>query len=167
MISMWKARRASGRKVLPGKILVPLIIVGLVLVGVGPASALMISFVDPISPTANSLVTTDIAGSVIMTSPESASLNVTIMGLVLPEPISASIALREGSLTGPISDLLTVSLATNGALIASFTSDPITEVPLPGTPLVNFVETGLLQQVFSMSLGPVLGILTISTQSDV
>ena len=139
MNSMWKARRASGRKVLPGKILVPLIIVGLVLVGVGPASALMISFVEPISPTANILVTTDIAGSVIMTSPESASLNVTIVGLVLPEPISASIALREGSLTGPISDLLTVSLATNGALSASFTSDPVTEGPLPGSPLVRAI----------------------------
>src|SRR2546427_10945453 len=143
MISMWKARRASGRKVLPGKILVPLIIVGLVLVGVGPASALMISFVDPISPTANILVTTDIAGSVIITSPESASRNVKIVGLVLPQPISASIALREGSLTGPISDLPTVSLASNGAFSASFTSDPVTERTVPGSALVRLVETQL------------------------
>src|SRR5438128_298688 len=163
MNSLGRARHASGRRILLRGILVPLIIVGLVMVGVGPASALMISFIEPLEATANIIVATDIPGSMVMTSLELASLSATLVGAVIPEPISASIALREGSLTGPISDLLTVSLATSGALSASFTSD--TEAPLPGSPLVSFVETGLLQQVSSTSLGP-LGTLTISTQSD-
>ncbi len=65
-------------------------------------------------------------------------------------------------MTGPISDLLTVSLAS-GILSASFQSDA--EAGLPGTPLVNLVETGLPQLALSVQLGT-LASLTITTQSD-
>ena len=168
---------ASGRRILLSRILtrpgmafpgvafaVPLIIVGLVLVAVGPASALMISFTEPVEGTANIIVATDIPGSMIMTSLESASLSAQLVGSVIPEPVSMLIALREGSLTGPISDLLSVSLSITGALSASFTSD--SEMPLTGSPTVSLVETGFPQPAFSMSLGALLGSLAISIQSD-
>ncbi len=167
---------ASGRRILLSRIFtrpgmafpgvafaVPLIIVGLVLVAVGPASALMISFTEPVEGTANIIVATDIPGSMIMTSLESATLSAAIVGAVIPAPVSVLIALREGSLTGPISDLLSVSLSITGALSASFTSD--SETPLTGSPTASLVETGLLQSAFSTSLGP-LGSLAISIQSD-
>lgn len=141
----------------------PLVVAALTLAWVGSASALSISFIEPISPTENISVTTDIVGATVMTSLESASVTATIAGVDLDLPVATSVALREGALTGPISDLLTVNLTTSGALTATFQSD--TETPLTGTPLVNLVETGLPQVAFSLELDDVG--LTITTQSDV
>jgi hypothetical protein len=137
-----------------------LAVVALTLAWVGPARAISISFIEPISPTANITVTTDLAGATIITSPESASVSIAVPALA-GLSLSASIALREGSLTGPISDLITFSLA-GGTLSTSFQSDG--EAGLPGTPLLNFVETGLPQTVLSLQLGP-LASLTITAQS--
>jgi hypothetical protein len=96
-----------------------------------------------------------------MTSPESASVGVSIPALV-GLSLSAGVALREGALTGPISDVLTVDI-TNGFLHATFQSD--TELPLPPNPgLVNVVENGLPQPAFSLGLGEIA--LSITTQSD-
>jgi hypothetical protein len=106
-------------------------------------------------------VTTDLVGATITTSPELASVSVSVPALV-GLSLSAAIALREGSLAGPISDLVTVSLAS-GTLTASFQSDA--EAGLPGTPLVNLVETGLPQVALSVDLSSVLS-LSITTQSD-
>jgi hypothetical protein len=107
------------------------------------------------------MVTTDLVGATITTSPELASVSISAPALV-GLSLSAAIALREGSLTGPISDLVTVSLAS-GTLTASFQSDA--EAGLPGTPLVNLVETGLPQLALSVDLSSVLS-LSITTQSD-
>jgi PEP-CTERM motif len=139
-----------------------LLFVAVVFGWVVPVSALQISFLEPISPTANIAATTDIVGATITTSPELASVSATIVGVDLDSTLSRSVALREGSLTGPISDLLTVSLTTSGALTATFQSD--TESPLTGTPLVNLVETGLPQLALSLDLDDVG--LMITTQSD-
>ena len=128
----------------------------------GGATAATISFIEPISPTANIMVTTDIAGATIMTSPELAGVTATVPGVDIEVPISASVALREGSLTGPISDLLTVSLSTSGSLSATFRSD--TDTPLTGTALVSLVENGLPQIAFTATLDDIG--LTIRTQSD-
>jgi hypothetical protein len=135
----------------------------LALAWVSSASAISISFIEPISPTDNITVTTDLGvGATILTSPELASVSISIPALV-GLSLSAAIALREGSVTGPISDLLTVSLTSAGVLTASFQSDA--EAGLPGTPLANLVETGLPQVALSVGLGP-LASLTITTQSD-
>ena len=139
----------------------PLAVVALTLAWVGSANAISISFIEPISPTANIGVTTDLVGATITTSPELASVSISVPALV-GLSLSAAIALREGSLTGPISDLVTVSLAS-GTLTASFQSDA--EAGLPGTPLVNLVETGLPQLALSVDLSSVLS-LSITTQSD-
>jgi PEP-CTERM motif len=143
------------------RLLLPLAIMVLTLGWVGSASAISISFIEPISPTASIGVTTDLVGATITTSPELASVSISS-----PAPVglslSAAIALREGSLTGPISDLLTVSLASS-TLTASFQSDA--ETGLPGTPLVNLVENGLPQLALSVDLSSVVS-LNITTQSD-
>jgi hypothetical protein len=138
-----------------------LAVVALTLAWAGSASAISISFIEPISPTASIGVTTDLVGATITTSPELASVSISSPALV-GLSLSAAIALREGSLAGPISDLVTVSLAS-GTLTASFQSDA--EAGLPGTPLVNLVETGLPQVALSVDLGT-LASLSITTQSD-
>ncbi len=143
------------------RLLLPLAVMALTLAWVSSASAISISFIEPISPTANITVTTDLVGATILTSPELASVSIAVPALV-GLSLSTAIALREGSLTGPISDLLTVSLAS-GTLSASFQSDA--EAGLPGTPLVNLVETGLPQLALSVQLGT-LASLNITTQSD-
>ena len=143
------------------RLFLPVAVVALTLAWGGSASAISISFIEPISPTANITVTTDVLGATITTSPELASVSVSVPALV-GLSLSAAIALREGSLTGPISDLVTVSLAS-GTLTASFQSDA--EAGLPGTPLVNLVETGLPQLALSVDLSSVLS-LSITTQSD-
>jgi len=143
------------------RLLLPLAVMALTLAWVSSASAISISFIEPISPTANITVTTDLVGATILTSPELASVSIAVPALV-GLSLSTAIALREGSLTGPISDLLTVSLAS-GILSASFQSDA--EAGLPGTPLVNLVETGLPQVALSVQLGT-LASLNITTQSD-
>jgi hypothetical protein len=137
-----------------------LAVVALTLAWVSSASAISISFIEPISPTANIIVTTDILGATITTSPESASVSISVPALI-GLSASAAIALREGSLTGPISDLITLSLA-GGTLSASFQSDA--EAGLPGTPLVNLVETGLPQVVLSLQLSELVS-LSITAQS--
>jgi PEP-CTERM motif len=144
------------------RVFLPLILVAVTLAWAGSATAASISFLEPISPTANIMVATDILGASITTSPELASVTATVVGVDIDSPLSASVALREGSLTGPISDLLTVSLSTSGSLTATFQSD--TETPLTGTPLVNLVENGLPQIAFTAELDDVG--LTITTQSD-
>src|SRR6266478_2234400 len=143
------------------RLFLPVAVVALTLAWVGSASAISISFIEPISPTADITVTTDLVGAAITTSPELASVSVSIPALV-GLSLSTSIALREGSLTGPISDLLSVSL-TSGTLSASFQSDA--EAGLPGTPLVNLVETGLPQLALSVDLSSLVS-LSITTQSD-
>ena len=143
------------------RLFLPVAVVALTLAWVGSASAISISFIEPISPTANITVTTDVLGATITTSPELASVSVSVPALV-GLSLSAAIALREGSLTGPISDLLTVSLAS-GTLTASFQSDA--EAGLPGTPLLNLVETGLPQLALSVDLSSLVS-LSITTQSD-
>jgi hypothetical protein len=137
-----------------------LAVVALTLAWISSASAISISFIEPISPTANIIVTTDILGATITTSPEFASVSVSAPAL-LGLSASAAIALREGSLTGPISDLITLSLA-GGTLSASFQSDA--EAGLPGTPLLNLVETGLPQVVLSLQLSELVS-LSITAQS--
>ena len=144
------------------RLLLPLAVMALTLAWVSSASAISISFIEPISPTANITVTTDLVGATILTSPELASVSISVPALV-GLSLSAAIALREGSVTGPISDLLTVSLTSSGVLTASFQSDA--EAGLPGTPLVNLVETGLPQVALSVELGT-LASLNITTQSD-
>ncbi len=143
------------------RLFLPVAVVALTLAWVGSASAISISFIEPISPTANITVTTDVLGATITTSPELASVSISSPALV-GLSLSTAIALREGSLTGPISDLLTVSLAS-GTLSASFQSDA--ETGLPGTPLVNLVETGLPQLALSVDLSSLVS-LSITTQSD-
>ncbi len=130
------------------RLLLPLAVVALTLAWVGSASAISISFIEPISPTANIGVTTDLVGATITTSPELASVSVSVPALV-GLSLSAAIALREGSLAGPIS--------------ASFQSDA--EAGLPGTPLLNLVETGLPQLALSVDLSSLVS-LSITTQSD-
>src|SRR5260370_42532639 len=57
------------------RVLLPLIIVAVTLRGVGSASAISISFIEPASETANILVGSDIS-STIFTSPQFANLTV-------------------------------------------------------------------------------------------
>jgi hypothetical protein len=174
-----KARHACGRTgiALPGvAFIVPLVIVGLVLVGVGSASALSISFLEPISPTANIVVVTDIVGATISATPESASLAFTIT--LPPNANFQSVSLRT-ALTEPgvpsssgVSDLITLTASQGGnnvvTVTASFVSDPTTEVLLPpGTPTPIFItETGAVQPIFVVSIGGVAD-LTVSAQSEV
>jgi len=143
------------------RVLFPLAVVALTLAWVGSASALSISFLEPVSPTDNIAVTTDILGATITTSPELASVSAIIPALA-GVSATAAVGLREGSLTGPLSDLLTISLI-NGTLSASFQSD--TETPLSGAPLANLVETGLPQLALSITLGDI-ATLSVTTQSD-
>lgn len=146
------------------RLCLPVALVAVVLAWSGSASALTISFIESGSETGNIVVTTDIAGATVTTSPESATLTATIPGVALTSPLSASVALRDGSLTGPISDILTVTVSTSGALTATFQSDS-SENPLSGSPQVSLIETGLPQATFFAELAPEIG-LHITTQSD-
>ena len=128
------------------------------------ASAFSISFIEPISPTANISATTDLLNATVTTSPELASISAlipTLPGESLPPLV---FALREGTITGPISDLLTISM-TNGSLTASFQSDA--ETGLSGTPDLNAIET-TLPQLFTLGVVSATGSATFAFtfQSD-
>ncbi len=127
------------------RLLLPLAVVALTLAWATSASAFSISFIEPISPTANISATTDLLNATVTTSPE-------------------LFALREGTITGPISDLLTISM-TNGSLTASFQSDA--ETGLSGTPDLNAIET-TLPQLFTLGVVSATGSATFAFtfQSD-
>src|SRR6266478_2744504 len=130
------------------RLLLPLAVVALTLAWATSASAFSISFIEPISPTANISATTDLLNATVTTSPELASISAlipTLPGESLPPLV---FALREGTITGPISDLLTISM-TNGSLTASFQSDA--ETGLSGTPDLNAIET-TLPQLFTLGV---------------
>jgi hypothetical protein len=156
------------------------IAVVLTLAWVGSASALSISFLEPLSPTGNIAVNVvDLtAGGVISTSPELASLTVgtqttssTVLALVaLTQPGSMH---REGGGAG-VSDLLTLRTfsAPTGAPVGfqvSFQSDGETGITNPGGLTAVHVETGLEQLLLSGTFSlPVVGSvdLTVTGRSD-
>jgi len=151
-----------------GRVFLPLILVAVTLAWVGSAGAFSISFIEPSSPTANIMVTTDISGSTIITTgPESASLSGSVPSLGTLA-VSTIIDLHEGSLTGPVSDRLNVLLSPSGMLQVFFGSD--SEVPFTGVGNQHLVETGLPQLAFASTFGGGLPdpetSLFITVQSD-
>jgi hypothetical protein len=160
---------------------IPLALIGVAMIGTGPASAAVISFLEDPAGTAVIGVSTDITGAVITTSIESASVSVgsvtgastLIIAKALIQPGSMQ---REGGGMG-VSDILDLFtfLSPAGAPVgfqAVFQSDGENGLNNPGnlTP-PDIVETGSNQLVFSGSVtlpggaGPTQ--LTVSAQSDV
>jgi len=157
-----------------------LVFVAATLTWVGSASALSISFLEPLSPTGNIAVSVvDLtAGGVISTSPELASLVVgtvttssTVLARVgLTQPGSGHL---EGGGAG-LSDLLTLRTFSSltGAPVGfqvSFQSDSETGIPNPGGLTATIVETGLEQLLLSGTFSlPVVGLvdLTVTGRSD-
>jgi hypothetical protein len=160
--------------------LLPFILIAVTLAWVGSASALSISFLEPISPSSNITVSVlDLTAiGVISTSPELASLTVgtattssTVLAQVgLTQPGSMH---REGGGAG-VSDLLTLRtfLAPTGLPVGfrvSFESDGERGVDKPAGSIVLIPETGLPQLALSGTfLLPVVGsvALSVTTQSD-
>jgi len=162
------------------RVLLPLILVAVTLAWVGSASALSISFIEPISPTGNvdvSVLNLTAVGT-IATAPESAS--VTVGTVTASSSVLAAVGLTqpgsmhmEGGGAG-ISDLIilrTFSSVTGlpVGFQVSFQSDTETGIPNPGNLTKTIVETGLPQTVLSGAFVlPVVGSvdLTVTAQSD-
>jgi hypothetical protein len=157
-----------------------LVLAAVSLVWVGSASALSISFLEPVSPTANidvSVMNLTTAG-VVATSPELATLTVgtvtttsTVLAQVgLTQPGSMH---REGGGQG-VSDLLTLRTFSvpGGALVGfqvSFQSDGEMGVDRPSGSIVLIPETGHPQIALDGDFTlPLVGSvdLTVTTQSD-
>jgi len=154
------------------------------LVGTGPASAASISFSEDPAGIAPIVVNTDIAGTTIATSIESASLSVgNVTG---PSTLLLKRAMtNQGTMTmegggGGVSDVLELdSFVSSGATVgfmATFLSDAETSpergIPTPqGLTSPNILEDGTLQLLtpagFSVTLpGVRLVNLAVSAQSD-
>ena len=162
------------------RVLLPLILVAVTLAWVGSASALSISFIEPISPTGNvdvSVLNLTAVGT-IATAPESAS--VTVGTVTASSSVLAAVGLTqpgsmhmEGGGAG-ISDLIilrTFSSVTGlpVGFQVSFQSDTETGIPNPRNLTKTIVETGLPQTVLSGAFVlPVVGSvdLTVTAQSD-
>ena len=146
--------------------LLPLAVVALTLAWATSASAFSISFIEPVSETANISATTDLVNATVTTSPELASISAVIPGLPGVSFAPLAFALREGAITGPISDLVTISM-TNGSLTASFQSDAETGLSVSGTPVLNAIET-TVPQLFTLIVASEVGSATfaITLQSD-
>jgi hypothetical protein len=162
------------------RVILPLIVCVMAFAWVGSASALSISFIEPVSPTANINVSVLnlTTGGTIATAPESASVTVgtvtassTVLAAVgLTQPGSMQM---EGGGAG-LSDLVIVRTFSSitGLPVGfqvSFQSDTETGLPNPGNLTAMIVETGLPQVVLSGAFGlPVVGTvdLTVTAQSD-
>ena len=142
------------------RVCLSLILVAVTLAWVGSASALSISFLEPISPTGNidvSVMNLSVP-FVVSTSPESASL--TVGTVTTSSTLLARVALTqpgsmhmEGGGQG-VSDLLELRTfsAPTGApagFQVSFQSDGETGIPNPGGLTAVLVETGLEQLLLS------------------
>jgi PEP-CTERM motif-containing protein len=162
------------------RVCLSLIFVAVTLAWVGSASALSISFLEPISPTGNidvSVMNLSVP-FVVSTSPESASL--TVGTVTTSSTLLARVALTqpgsmhmEGGGQG-VSDLLELRTfsAPTGApagFQVSFQSDGETGIPNPGGLTAVLVETGLEQLLLSGTFSlPVVGSvdLTVTGRSD-
>jgi hypothetical protein len=162
------------------RVCLSLILVAVTLAWVGSASALSISFLEPISPTGNidvSVMNLSVP-FVVSTSPESASL--TVGTVTTSSTLLARVALTqpgsmhmEGGGQG-VSDLLELRTfsAPTGApagFQVSFQSDGETGIPNPGGLTAVLVETGLEQLLLSGTFSlPVVGSvdLTVTGRSD-
>ena len=155
------------------------ILVAVTLAWVGSASALSISFLEPISPTGNIDVSVmNLSASfAVFTSPESA--NVTVGTLTTSSTLLARVALtqpgsmhREGGGMG-VSDLLELrTFSSSGAPVGfqvSFQSDGEMGITNPGNLTTVLVENGLEQLLMSGTFSlPVVGSvgLTVTGRSD-
>jgi hypothetical protein len=152
------------------RLLLPLALMTLTLAWVGSASAISISFLEPISPTVNIGVSTDLGAlASVFTSPELATVSVGNV-TVGPSTVLLSIGLTEPGTTN-VSDLVTVRAFTQlPGFQVSFQSDSETPLTLPpGIVTTLLAETGLPQIAFSSELTlPLVGnvALLITTQSD-
>jgi len=164
------------------RVCLSLILVAVTLAWVGSASALSISFLEPISPTGNidvSVMNLSVP-FVVSTSPESASL--TVGTVTTSSTLLARVALTqpgsmhmEGGGQG-VSDLLELrTFSGSGPTPApvgfqvSFQSDGETGIPNPGGLTAVLVETGLEQLLLSGTFSlPVVGSvdLTVTGRSD-
>src|SRR5262249_21344350 len=137
---------------------VPMALIGACLVGITPASALMISFSEDPNETSNIMVAANIPGAMMMTSLESASLsvgNVTGASTLLfrRQMTNMGTMTQEGGGNG-VSDVLSLfSFGPAGAppvgFLATFQSDTETGIsPPPGnfpSGVTNLLENGELQ----------------------